>query len=146
MKDLSSLVPGTLGSVFAWMGEHSTTPSGPPFLRYNATACIDGVPHAEIDACVPVSSHLSIPSDASVQMGSLPSGRYATLLFRGHYSGLGEATKQLHAWVASAGAAAKEEQRGEWTHWEAWVEISLNNPNDVPDPALWETEIAILVQ
>ena len=125
MHELGTVIPQLLGDVFAWLGQHGIPPAGAPFIRYLVAASGDG----------------------RVCAGVLPAGRYASLVYTGPYDGNGlvEANAALLEWGAEQGLV--------WDTWAAEngdgfgarLESYLTDPQQEPDPAKWETEVAIRV-
>jgi hypothetical protein len=65
--------------LFGWLGENGVAPAGPPFIRYLE---LDGQNEpVEIELGVPAQPVKDL--DGGLYAGSLPAGRYATLLSRG---------------------------------------------------------------
>src|SRR5205814_8438234 len=74
IQDIPAVVPPLLPRVFAWLERHRLSPGGPPFFRYCSFAGRQMI----VEAGVPVSA--PPPADEEVCAGSLPAGRYATVL------------------------------------------------------------------
>jgi effector-binding domain-containing protein len=137
MQELDIAIPQGLEEVFAWLGKRGIAPAGAPFVRY---LVIDMMALLDIEVGVPVAS--ALPDDGRVHSGTLPAGRYASLIYTGIDNGI-EANAALLNWGAQKGL--------EWDTWKtekgdafgARLESFLTNPDDVPDRAKWETEVAI---
>ncbi|MCC6612601.1 MAG: GyrI-like domain-containing protein [Anaerolineae bacterium] len=135
----SGIIPQLHGEVVAWLLQHDAAPSGPPLIRYRV---IDMMNKLDIELGWPVASAMS--GDGRVLADSLPAGRYASLVYTDVRKGI-EGNKALIDWAREKGL--------EWDHWEApggdafgsRVEFFLTNPDDEPDMAKWETEVAIRV-
>jgi effector-binding domain-containing protein len=76
-----------------------------------------------------------------VRGGTLPAGRYATLVHVGPYDGLIDANARLQAWAREQGHVFA----CEGPKWDGRVERSLNDPTAEPNPAKWQTEVAYLL-
>jgi effector-binding domain-containing protein len=137
MQELGTVIPQLLGEVFAWLGKQGIAPAGAPFIRY---LVIDMEALLDIEMGVPVASTLS--GDGRVSAGVLPAGRYASLVYTGIDNGI-KANWALLKWGAEKGLV-----------WDSWVaekgdgfgariESYLSDPEKEPDPAKWETEVAI---
>ena len=74
--------------------------------------------------------------------GVIPAGRYATLIYRDVNKGI-EGNRALIEWAGANNL--------EWDAWEtekghafrSRLEFFLSGPDDNPDPAQWDTEVAI---
>lgn len=133
------VIPTLLDEIFDWLGEHDITPAGPPFMRYHV---INMAAQLDVELGVPVAT--PIAGDDRVKAGTLPAGKYAALVYTGSQNGI-EGNKALLDWG-----------RANDIRWDRWddpngdafrsrVEFYLTDPDDEPDPAKWETEVAILV-
>ena len=131
--------------LFSWLGEHGIKPSGPPFIRFRELDT-DGEP-LEIEAAAPVDGEAE--GGGRVSAGTLPAGRYLTLLHRGPYRSesapdLAVAREQLTIWAGEQGIIySRETNRG--TTLPCAVERYLIGPVEEPDFTKWETEFAYLV-
>jgi effector-binding domain-containing protein len=144
-EGIAAAVDRAFPQLFAWLGEQGVQPSGPPFIRYlevdNA-----GEP-LEIEVAAPVSGEAR--GDGPVAAGSLPSGRYATLLHIGPYrsettTDLGDAQAQLREWTAEHNLThSRPSERGSTLP--CAVEHYRIGPPDESDWTKWETELAYLI-
>ena len=131
------VIPQLLGELFGWLGKQGIEPAGAPFIRYHV---INMAANMDIELGVPVAS--AHAGDGSVRPGVIPAGRYASLIYTGVANGI-PANKALLDWGAEKGLV--------WDRWEvesgdafgARFESFLTAPDDEPDPAKWETEVAI---
>jgi effector-binding domain-containing protein len=137
MSELGTVIPQQLGQVFAWLGQRDIAPAGPPFIRYRV---IDMAAQLDIELGVPVAGAVS--GDDRISADVVPAGRYATLIYTDVRRGI-EANAALLDWGARQGLA-----------WDSWgtengdafgarLESFLTDPAQEPDPAKWETEVAI---
>ena len=137
VEALPQSIPQLLGELFAWLGKQGIAPAGPPFMRFHV---INMETQMDIELGVPVASALA--GDVRVCPGVLPAGRYATLVYAGVKNAL-PANKVLIDWA--------KEQGIKWDAWDvenghafaARYETFLTGPDDDPDQAKWETEVAI---
>src|SRR5262245_51830061 len=137
IPELPTVIPQLLGEVFAWLGQQGVAPAGAPLMRFHV---INMESKMDIEMGVPVASALS--GNGRVSAGVLPAGRYATLIYTGVTNGL-EGNKALIDWAKANGIA--------WDRWDdangdafrSRYESYLTNPDDEPDQAKWETEVAI---
>jgi effector-binding domain-containing protein len=133
----AGLIPQLLGEIFAWLGQQGITPAGAPFMRFHV---INMESKLDIELGVPVASALS--GNGHIQAGVLPAGRYASLVYTGIGNGFA-GNKALIDWAKAKGII--------WDRWDdengdafrSRYETYLTNPDDEPDPAKWETEVAI---
>jgi hypothetical protein len=92
----------------------------------------------DIELGIPVAT--AMPGDARVSAGVIPAGRYGSLTYTG--DGI-KANKALLDWAAEHGIG--------WDRWDdekgdafrARIETYLTNPDEEPNRAKWQTEVAI---
>jgi effector-binding domain-containing protein len=138
MQDFPPVIDRSLAELRQWIGQHHLEQQvGPPVFRYWK---IDMDGEMDVEFCIPLSA--AAPGDGPVQAGTLPAGRYATLIHTGHYEGLRDATGYLLKWGEEQGLRWQTDPGGEWR---ARLETYLTDPSQEPNPALWETELAILI-
>lgn len=130
-------VADRIPEIFGWLGARGITPAGPPFLRYNV---IDMERQLEIEAGVPVAS--SVEGDGHVQAGTLPAGRFATLLHVGAPPTLQAATAALLDWADQRHLAWDVTGTDAGEKWGCRLEIYLTDPAEQPDVSKWETRLA----
>jgi effector-binding domain-containing protein len=136
------LIPRLLGEVYAWLGEQGLPPAGAPFIRYHVCVPVASMTEKlDIEVGVPVAAAVS--GDDRVCAGAFPAGRYATLLYTGDYSGLVEANAALLRWGAENGIIWDSWKAGNGDGFGARLETYLTDPQEEPDPAKWQTEVAI---
>jgi effector-binding domain-containing protein len=131
--------------LFRWLADHGVKPSGPPFIRFRELDR-DGEP-LEIEVAAPVETQAE--GDERVKAGTLPAGRYLTLLHRGPYRSesapdLAAAREQLTTWAAERGIVHSR-ATADGTTLPCAVERYLIGPVEEPDFTKWETEFAYLV-
>jgi effector-binding domain-containing protein len=85
-----------------------------------------------------------VPAGTPGATGTLPAGRYVSLLHVGHYDELIAANATLQAWASDHGVTFDVTRADDGDHWGARVEHYLTNPAEEPDPSRWQTEIAYL--
>jgi effector-binding domain-containing protein len=136
MAELGSM-GARLGDVFGWLAARGLAPAGPPFFRYNL---VDMARELEVEAGVPVA--VPAAGDGQVIAGTLPSGRYATLLHVGQPSGLLDATAALLAWAARQGLKWDVLPGEDGERWGSRLEIYLTDPDQEPDMSKWLTQLA----
>ena len=137
MSAFGEAIPRLTDEVFTWLQQHGVAPAGPCFVRYyviNMPGMLD------VEMGVPVAAPTA--GDDRVKAGVIPAGRYASLIYTGVENGI-EGNKALLEWGAEQGLA--------WDQWtdpngDAFggrVEYTLTEPEDEPDLAKWDTEVAI---
>jgi len=132
---LAGAIDAGFAQVFGGLEAHGIAPAGPPFIRYLR---IDMTHTLDIELGVPV------PAGTSGMTGTLPAGRYLSLLHVGHYDELVAANATLQAWASEHGVTFAVTRCDDGDHWGARVEHYLTNPAEEPDPSRWQTEIAYL--
>lgn len=131
--------------LYGWLREHAVEPAGAPFIRYR-----------ELDpAGEPVVIEVGAPvdgmpeGDERVRSGTVPAGRYLTLMHVGPYRSetlpdLAVARDRLIGWAERQGLAySRATDRGSTLP--CCLERYLVGPVDEPDFTKWETEFAYLV-
>jgi effector-binding domain-containing protein len=135
MTGMSKMVTKLFREINAWAKQHDLKPAGPPFLRYHV---IDMEGQMDIEVGIPVAA--SMPADGRVAAGTLPTGRYASLIYTGSgYSG----NKALVEWAKASGIT--------WDRWDdpkgdafrSRYESYLTDPKIEPKKTKWEVEVAI---
>jgi len=137
MNELGTVIPQHHSEVYAWLRQQGIAPAGAPFIRYRV---IDMMAQLDIELGVPVASAVSGADRIGADV--LPAGRYATLIYTDVRRGI-EANAALLEWGARQGLV--------WDSWAAEngegfgarLESFLTDPQEEPDPAKWETEVAI---
>lgn len=138
MQDFPPVIDRSLAELRQWVAQHGLEHhAGPPIFRY---VKIDMDGDMDVEFCIPLSA--AADGDGRVQAGALPAGRYATLMHTGHYDGLRDATRYLLNWGEEQGLRWQTDPGGEWR---ARLETYLTDPSQEPDPARWETQVAILI-
>ncbi|MDR3472030.1 MAG: GyrI-like domain-containing protein [Devosia sp.] len=132
------VIDATMPKLFQWLAANGVEPAGPPFFKYNV---IDMANDLEMEFGVPTST-LRDP-DGVVVTGTLPAGRYATVVNHGHYDQLMDATMVLIGWAKERGLSWDVEQTPKGDKFAGRFEVYPNDPREVPNPDDWETEIWI---
>ena len=135
ISKIRKLIPQLLGEVAAWLKEKGVAPSGPPFIRFHV---IDMAALMDIELGWPVAK--AVRGDKRVSAGTIPAGRYASLVYTGN--GI-KANMALLDWAAEQGIR--------WDRWDdpngdafgARIETYVTDPEKEPKRAKWETEVAI---
>ncbi len=138
MNDLSSAAHAMSGEFFAWLGEHGIAPTGAPFFKYDS---FNGEGEIDIEWGSPVGP--GIAGDAIVRTGTLPAGRYASVMHTGPFSGLRDATAALLNWIDDNNLRADEQQINGRSNFGGRLELYHTDPRAEPDSRKWQTEIII---
>lgn len=137
MSKLSEIIPLLIDETVAWLGEREIDPAGAPLIRYHV---INMETELDVEIGFPVDT--AVKSDGRVSAGTLPAGRYASLIYTDVSKGI-EGNSVLIGWAKEKGL--------EWDAWDSdkghafrsRIEIFIDGPDDNPDPATWRTEVAI---
>ena len=124
MSDLPVFIPGNIERVFGWLGQRTIAPAGAPFMRYWVLAMPGRL---DVEIGVPTASVVNAAD--GIEAGTLPGGRYASLIYRDVTAGI-EGNAALLEWIASSGAAP---DRWDDPHGEAFAaryERFLSGPAD----------------
>ncbi len=125
-----------ISEVLAWLATQQAEPNGPFFIKYNL---ID-MPRLEVEFGFPTSSLL--PASEGIVTGMLPSGRYQTLTYHGHYDELVHVTAMFQAWGAVDGVTYDSEPTPDGERFACRLETYTNDMASLP-PAQWETILAV---
>jgi effector-binding domain-containing protein len=136
-------IPPTMNEVLAWLTGRGLEPCGAPFIRYLTT---DMARKLDIEVGWPVTS--LVPGDERIQIGTIPTGYYAVMIYTGSYRGKGlyKATVRLLGWAAENGVVWKKSEIDGVEWWDARFENYLTDPQEIPDPNKWETELAFMIK
>lgn len=137
MSDLPNFIPQNLQALYGWLRTKGIAPDGPSFMRYYA---IEMPGRLDVEVGIPVAQ--PVTGDDTVKSGSLPAGRYASLVYRDVTKGM-EGNKVLIEWAQEKGLS--------WDRWDdpngdafaSRYEIFLTGPDEDPSPNNWDTEVAI---
>jgi effector-binding domain-containing protein len=144
---IRAAVDRSFPQLFAWLGEHGIEAAGPPFIRF-LEVDHQGEP-LEIEVAAPIPDETDPPADDTIRAGTLPAGRYATLVHIGPYRSddvpdLGDAQAALKSWTEQQGLpTARPSKRG--SSLPCCVEHYRIGPPTEQDWTKWETELAYLV-
>src|SRR5262249_59166819 len=104
---------------------------------------IDMARQLEIEFGVPTNK--PVAGDERVHPAILPAGRYASLVHWGPYEQLYDANAALIGWAKERGVKWDVAATPEGDRFGCRLEIYRTDPREEPDPAKWETEVAIRV-
>jgi len=141
MNEIPQLLPPHIHEVIDWLNQHHIKPSGAPFFHYRSMGS-DGKLVVEVG--VPVKE--SVPGDGRVNAGNFMAGNYVVVTHTGPYNGLYGAHMQLEEWLKNKGVVEKAIKTNEGPVWGSRTEFYPTDPVIEPNPAKWQTEIAVLVE
>ena len=123
--------------LFAWLGQRSIEPAGPPFIRYSSFDPATG--GGEIEIAVEVAEDAALAADERVRAGVVPAGRYATVVHAGAYThetepDLSDAHAALVSWAQRNGIELPHRPGG-------FLERYLVGPDSETDHTRWRTEL-----
>lgn len=136
MQSMAEIVDRT-PELFGWLDGRGIEPTGAPFLKYDL---IDMAGVLEVEAGVPVAS--TVDGEGDVFAGTLPAGRYVTLVHHGHPDELERVTGDLLAWAAGLGLDWDMTQTPTGERWGCRLESYETDPREQPDMHRWDTELA----
>lgn len=138
---LADLIP----VLFDGAGRHGLEVAGAPLYRFRV---VDMARELVVDVGLPVAVD---PPDADLPLaasdpdrpwlGTLPAGRYVTVVRVGHPDTLVQATADLLEWATAAGLRFDVHEGPDGDVWGGRIERYLTDPRDEPDMARWETEL-----
>jgi effector-binding domain-containing protein len=133
----SGLIPRLHGEVMEYLQQQGVGPNGAPFLRFHVINMADKM-HIELGW--PVAK--ALPGNGHVMPGVLPAGRYASLIYTGVTHGI-PANQALMEWAEKQGLVWDTYESDHGDGFVSRYESDLTDPDDEPDMAKWETEVAI---
>ena len=125
-EKLSEVIPAAFNEIAAYLHEHGLEPVGPP-VTVSPYADEEGMVAIENGWAVPT----SVPGSGRIEAATLPACTVLAYKHRGHYSELDRSYRALQALVESEGLSVAGEPR----------EVYWTDPDELPDPADWVTEI-----
>jgi effector-binding domain-containing protein len=140
MRELRDVIPGNHRKVYAWLTENGLSPNGPPFIRYHR---INMETKLDIELGVPVAN--AVTANGGVSAGTLPAGRYASLVYTGPYTGDGlmRANAALLEWGSRQALVWDRSYGPEGDAFGSRYESYIADPGNEPDPMKWVTEVSI---
>jgi effector-binding domain-containing protein len=136
-RDIPSKAPPLIGEVAGWLAANGAAPAGAPFFSYLAMP-EDGPMLMEVG--FPTAKLLA--GDSRVRTGTIPAGRFATLIHTGPYDGLYQANVALGEWLGTKGIPHPMPEAAPGEYDAALLEIYETDPAAEPDPQKWKTEVA----
>ena len=139
-RNLGVEAPKLIAEVAKWLAKNRVAPGGPPLIRYLSIANDETVD-------VEIGIGTSEPAGGGkILAGSLPRGRYLTLIHTGPYDRLVNTTATLLDWARANDVTFDKHEGPTGTVWKARVEHYLTDPEEQPNPEKWETKLAFLTR
>jgi effector-binding domain-containing protein len=139
-RDLAVEAPRVIAEVGKWLGKNRVAPGGPPLIRYLSIGKDEMVD-------VEIGIGTSEPAGGGkILAGTLPRGRYLTLIHTGPYDRLVNTTAALLDWARSNHVTFDSAEVPGGTVWKARVEHYLTDPKEQPNAEKWETKLAFLTR
>jgi effector-binding domain-containing protein len=141
MDGFGDVIDAGFPELFGWLDRRGIAPASAPIIRYDR---IDMERTLDIELGVPVSDRdaAGLAGDDRIRVGTLPAGRYATLLHVGPYDGLIASNAALQEWAAQNDIAFDVSPAADGERWGARLEIYITNPAEEPDPSKLEVEVS----
>lgn len=143
MDEFPTIIPQRLDELFGWLAQQGVAPAGAPIMRYHVIN-MEGQMDVELGVPVAAEAAPALTGTDRIRPATLPAGRYAALIYRGVQNGY-PANGALLEWGAQQGLT--------WDRWDApdgdafgsRYETFISGPEDDPDPANWDNEVAIRI-
>lgn len=123
--EVAPALADVLPRVFAYAMEMGFSIAGPPLCRYSGWTS-GGV---TICAGVPVSQ--GVDASGSVTAMTIPAGTYVVSVHTGDYESIDQTHAAIEEWAATRKRSIEATS----------YEVYLTDPDEVPDPANWQTEV-----
>jgi effector-binding domain-containing protein len=135
MKGMFKVIDKLFKEIGLWEKQHGVVRTDAPFLRYHVID-MEGV--MDIEVGIPVAAPL--PEDDRVKAGTLPAGRYASLVYVGNgYTG----NKTLLEWMRDNGYVSDAWDDPAGHAFRSRYERYLTDPKVQPLKTKWDVEVAI---
>ncbi|MDR3714259.1 MAG: GyrI-like domain-containing protein [Puia sp.] len=167
MGDIPTVLPTLIPILMDWLGSKAVAPAGPPFFQYlsmdrqGLLLVAVGVPivsgvqfeDGENGAAIGVApgwvgsgnSGRILGWDDSFLYGVLPAGSYVCVTHTGGYACLGEVHQSLEEWMEKEDWTDRHRSADGAIHWRCRVESYITDPQTVPDPGDWRTDVEFLI-
>lgn len=134
-EGMFALVTKALKELRKWSKENCLADEGPYFLRYYHCDM-----KSKMDIEVGLMTQAALGGQGRIQPGSLPKGRYATLVYRGN--GL-RGNQALMKWAKDHGIAFDPLVAGDVESYTCRYEAYLTDYRTEPRKLLWDVELSI---
>jgi effector-binding domain-containing protein len=139
MSDIPVVLPPLIPEVFQWMEKNNVIQTGPCFFRYLS---YDSDDQLLVDVGVPTAAQAK--GDGRIITGSFPAANYVTVRYTGDYKELYHVHMGLESWMKEKNIKEGSQQI-DGKEYGARTEFYITDPQEVPDPAKWETDVSILL-
>ncbi|MBS1703194.1 MAG: GyrI-like domain-containing protein [Armatimonadetes bacterium] len=140
MDTIGRAMPDHLPMVAKWMSDHHVAQAGAPFMRFVRVDMKKGL---AIEVGFPVAK--LVKGDAQVKTGTIPKGRYVTMIHHGPYQTLVEANAKLQAFAKEKHLKFKMKKGPKGEEFVSRYEFYPTDPTQEPDASKWETRIAYMI-
>jgi effector-binding domain-containing protein len=140
MDELSTVIPEVFDELFAWVETQGGDPTGASFIKYDVISMPDRL---AMQFAIQVPEPLA--GDDRVHPGEIPAGVYGVVTHTGPYDELYDVTGALVGWAKERSIEWDAHDTPEGQAFASRLERYLVDPGDDPDPANWQTEVAIKV-
>lgn len=134
-EGMFAVVTKALKELRKWSKANSLSDQGPYFLRYYHTDM-----KGTMDVEVGLITHTGLVGEGSIQPGSLPKGKYATLVYRGN--GL-RSNQALMKWAKDQGITFDRLVADDVESYTCRYEAYLTDYRIEPRKLLWDVELSI---
>ena len=125
-----------LPTLLQWAATRGIAPVGAPFIKYDV---IDMAAALQVQVGFP---SLAVNGEGEVVAGTLPAGRYVSVVHTGPPASLAGATRELLEWAAAEALSFDVTPTAAGDAWGARLEVFLTDPRVEPDIERWQTELA----
>lgn len=129
VQDLPVVIPQTMQKIGDYLAQTKQSTNDIPFVGYY------NMDMQNLDVEIGFLSSGNASGQGSIQTGTIPAGKAATVMHIGSYATIGNAHEFLHKWMEANGYQSVN----------GYYEIYLNDPADTPEDQL-KTEIFTLVK
>lgn len=141
LSEIANAADGKFTRLFASLAERRSLPSGAPFVRYQR---IDMANTLDVEFGVPIAGQVQAAGDTCA--GTLPAGSYAVSIHKGSHEGLMSANAALIDWAKQHDIELDSTPTPTGERFACRLETYLTDPRQDPNPANWQTELAIKVR
>ncbi|MFJ8231778.1 GyrI-like domain-containing protein [Streptomyces sp. NPDC094448] len=133
-----AVIADRLGELIGWAAAQGAEFAGAPFFRFRT---VDMAGESDVEAGIPLTSPVAPERD--IRAGSLPAGRYATVVRTGHPDGLLDTVTALRAWADREGLTWDMTPLADGAErWGCRLESYLTDPRVEPDMNRWQIQLA----